>query len=91
MAVKIVYSSEAQIDIHKVKCHFDIIQKGEDFLDDLFYLEELIGIMPGMFQIKYRNIRIANLENFKYCLHYMFTGSIVYVYRVFLAGKDFDV
>lgn len=88
MAVNVVYSNQAQIDIHKAKCYFDLIEKGEAFLDDLFYVEELICIMPEMFQIKYNKIRIANLNHFTFAIHYVYEGDTVYVYRVYSAGKD---
>jgi len=89
MAVKVDYSEQSQIDIHKAKCHLDLFGKGEDFLDDLFLHEELISLMPEMFQIKYRVIRIANLENFKYAIHYVFQNGQVYIHRVYPYGKEY--
>lgn len=88
MAVKIEYSEQSQIDVHKAKCYFDIFGKGEDFLDDLFRHEDLIRLMPEMYQIKYRTIRIANLENFKYTIHYIFHNGKIYIYRVYPHGQE---
>ena len=89
MAVKTEYSEQAQIDIHKVKCYLDLFGKGEDFLDDLLRREELISLMPETYQIKYREIRIANLENFKYAIHYVFQNGQVYIHRVYPYGKEY--
>lgn len=83
MAVKIEYSEQSQIDIHKAKCYFDLYGKGDDFLNDLFRYEDLIRLMPEMYQIKYKSVRIANLENFKYAIHYIFTNGHIYIYRVY--------
>ncbi len=89
MDVKIEYSEQAQIDVHKVKCFFDILGKGEDFLEDLFRHEDLIKLMPEMYQIKYKVIRIANLENFKYAIHYIFQNGQIFIYRVYPHGQDY--
>lgn len=69
MAVKIKYDEQAQLHIHWVECFFDLSGKGDNFLEDLFSLEYLINLMPEMYQSKYRMIRIANLEKFKYTIH----------------------
>lgn len=89
MAVKIIYSESAKIDIHKAKCFFDIKEKGELFLDELFRLEGYIQAMPEMFQIKYRNIRIANMDGFRYAIHYITNQETVFIYRVFPQGMEY--
>jgi|GEM_PF-1495636 len=91
MADKVEYSEQSLIDIHKAKCYFDLFGKGDDFLDDLFRHEDLILLMPEMYQIKYKKIRIANLENFKYAIHYMFLNGQIYIYRVYPDGHEFKI
>ena len=89
MVVKIEYSEQAQIDIHRAKCFFDLSGKGEDFLDDLFRHEDLIKLMPEMYQIKYRSIRIVNLEYFKYAIHYILMERHIFIYRVYPHGQNY--
>lgn len=89
MAVKIEYNEQAQLDIHRAKCFFDLSGKGEDFLDDLFRHEDLIKILPEMYQIKYRMIRIVNLENFKYPIHYIFQNNQIYIYRIYPDDQEY--
>lgn len=90
MVVKVVYSEQAQIDVHKAKCYFDLIGKGEEFLDDLFHQEDLIRAMPEMYQIKYRKVRISNFQYFKYSIHYLFENGQVFIYRVYAFGKEYS-
>ena len=89
MDVEIYYSELAQIDLHKAKCFFDLVNKGEEFLDDLFRQENLIRLMLEMYQIKYRGIRIVNLENFNYSIHYNCQNGQVFIYRIFPHGQDY--
>lgn len=89
MVDEVEYSEQAQLDIHKAKCFFDLSEKGEDFLDDLFRQEDLIRLMPEMYQIKYSAIRIANLVNFRYAIHYIFQNKRIYIYRVFPHGQEY--
>jgi len=90
MVVKIVYSEQAQLHIHKAKCYFNLIGKEKDFLDDLFHQENLIWAVLEMYQIKYWRIRISNLHNFRYAIHYVFEKGQVYIYRVFAYGKEYS-
>lgn len=83
MDVKIVYSEDSQIDLHKAVCFYELSGKKDLFLDDFFYLLDLIQGMPEMFQIKYRKIRIAKMESFPYSIHYSFYGKVVYIYRIY--------
>lgn len=89
MVDEIIYSEQAQIDIHRAKCFFDLSGKGDDFLDDLFRHEDLIRLMPEMYQIKYKMIRIANMENFKYAIHYIFQNKQVYIYKIYPHSQDY--
>lgn len=89
MAVKIEYSEQAQLDIHTAKCFYDLSGKGDDFLDDLFRHEDLIRLLPERYQIKYRLIRIATLEKFKYAIHYIFQNGLIYIYRIYPDGQEY--
>ena len=70
-------------------CFFDFTGKGDDFLDDLFRHEDLIRIMPEMFQIKYGNIRIVNLQSFNYSIHYIYQDDIIYIYRLLQQRQNY--
>ncbi len=89
MADKIKDSEQSQIDIHRAKCYFDLYGKGDAFLDDLIRHEDLIGLMPEIYQIKYRSVRITNLKNFKYAIHYIFKNESIYIYRVYPHGQEY--
>lgn len=82
MADEVFFSEDAKRDIHRAKCQYDLVQKGDWFLDDIFNTLEFVKLMPEAFQINYDNMRIVALEHFNFTLHYEFNGDEIRVYRV---------
>lgn len=82
MADKLFFSEDAKLDINKVKCQYDIAQKGDLFLDDIFNTLEIVKLMPEAFQIRYDDVRIVALENFRYSIHYEIDIDTIKIWRV---------
>lgn len=87
MLSKIVFAEEAKIDIHKAKCFFEFLYKNDDFMNDL--TKQIVKI-PFAFQISYAQIRIVQLENFKYTIYYRVkSDNEIIVYRTLSQSQDF--
>ena len=90
MLSKIVFAEEAKIDIHKAKCFFEFLYKNDDFMNDLTKQIVRISKIPFAFQIRYAQIRIVQLENFKYTIHYRVkSDNEIIVYRTLSQSQDF--
>lgn len=82
MADNIFFSEEAKLDIYKAKCQYDLAQKGDLFLDDIFNTLEFVKLMPQAFQVRYNSMRIVALNHFDFTIHYEIKGEEIKVYRV---------
>jgi hypoxanthine phosphoribosyltransferase len=82
MADKTFFSEDAKRDIYKAKCQYDLAQKGDLFLDDIFNTLEVIKLMPEAFQIRYNSVRIVALEHFNFTLHYEIKNDEIKVWRI---------
>lgn len=89
MADKVFFSADAKKDIDRVKCQYDISQKGDLFVDDIFNTLEIVKLMPEAFQIRYDSVRIVALENFRYTLHYEISVDTIKVWRVLHQSQDY--
>ncbi len=83
------FSDEAKQELHRALCYFKLILKDELFLDDLVNQIRLILSMPEAFQIRYRNVRIVQLENYNYSIHYSIYGENIYILRILSQYQDF--
>ncbi|HBL80973.1 type II toxin-antitoxin system RelE/ParE family toxin [Aequorivita vladivostokensis] len=82
MADKIFFSEDAKLDIYRAKCQYDLAQKGDLFLDDIFNTLEVVKLIPQAFQIKYDSIRVVALEHFRFSLHYEIKDNEIRIWRV---------
>jgi hypoxanthine phosphoribosyltransferase len=82
MADKTFFSEDAKRDIYRAKCQYDLAQKGDLFLDDIFNTLEVIKLMPEAFQIRYNSVRIVALEHFNFTLHYEIKNDEIKVWRI---------
>lgn len=82
MADKVFFSEDAKRDIYKAKCQYDLVQKGDLFLDDIFNTLEFVKLMPKAFQIKYDGVRIITLNHFSFNIHYELMNDKIKIYRV---------
>lgn len=89
MADKTFFSEDAKRDIYRAKCQYDLAQKGDLFLDDIFNTLEVIKLMPEAFQIRYDSVRIVALENFKFTLHFEIKNDEIKVWRVLHQSQNY--
>uniref|UniRef100_UPI00404A6653 type II toxin-antitoxin system RelE/ParE family toxin n=2 Tax=Gelidibacter sp. TaxID=2018083 RepID=UPI00404A6653 len=83
-------SDEARLELHRAKCYFKLIDKEDDFLDDLTNQLRLIQNMPEAFQIRYKNVRIIHFEKFEYSIHYRLkTNGMITIYHIINQNQDF--
>ncbi|WP_026451286.1 type II toxin-antitoxin system RelE/ParE family toxin [Aequorivita capsosiphonis] len=89
MADKIFFSEDAKRDIYRTKCQYDLAQKGDAFLDDIFNTLEVVKLMPEAFQIRYDSVRIVALEHFRFSIHYEIESDVIKVYRVIHQSQSY--
>ncbi len=89
MGDKVIFTEEAKIEFHKAKCYFEFTKKEDVFWTDVNRQIDLIIIMPFAFQIRYKNIRIIQLEKFDYSFHYIIKSYGVLVYRFLNNQQDY--
>ena len=82
MVDKIFFSEDAKRDIYRTKCLYDLAQKGDAFLDDIFNTLEVVKLMPEAFQVRYDSVRLIALEHFNFTLHYEISNDEIKVWRV---------
>lgn len=83
------FSDEAKLELQRALCYFKLIHKDELFLDDLLNQIRQILSMPKAFQVRYRNVRIAQLENYNYSIHYTIYKGNIYILRLLNQNQDF--
>lgn len=83
------FSQEAELELYRAQCYFKLQQKEEDFLDDLLMQLKIIQTMPYAFQIRYRNVRIVNLDYFDYSIHFAMHNGTIYILRILNQKQDF--
>jgi len=89
MGDNIQFTEEAKIEFHKANCFFELNNKEDAFWIDVNRQMDLLMIMPFAFQIRYKNIRIINLEQFAYSIHYIIKPYGVLVYRFLNKQQDY--
>ncbi len=89
MADNIFFSEDAKRDIYRAKCQYDLIQKGDFFLDDIFNTLEFVKLMPEAFQIKYDNVRVVALEHFNFTIHYEIKDGQINIWRVLHQSQNY--
>lgn len=89
MGVKFIFTEDFRRELHIAKCHFDLIDRGEDFLDDL-ERQLAISSIPFGFQVRYRNVRIINFETFNYSVHYIVQDDAnIIILHLLGQGQDY--
>ena len=89
MVDKVLFDEEAKREIHRAKCFFDSIDKGEEFLDDLENQIALVLSMPLAFQLKYSEVRIVQFDNFSYTIHYTININEIIILNILNQFQDF--
>ena len=84
------FSAEAKTELFRAKCYFKLIDREEEFLDDLINQLNIIQNMPEAFQIRYKSVRIVHFDIFDYSIHYRLklNGKIT-IYHILNQKQDF--
>ena len=85
----IEFSDEATLELHKAICFMEFNGKKEEFWEDINRQIELIKKFPLAFQVRYKNVRIIPLEQFKYSIHYIVNVKGITVYRFLNQNQNF--
>ncbi|MBV7269521.1 type II toxin-antitoxin system RelE/ParE family toxin [Winogradskyella luteola] len=84
------FSDEARLELYKAECYFKLIDKENEFLDDLINQLRLIISMPRAFQERYKAVRIIKFEYFNYTIHYKVRdNNSIIIYRVINQSQDY--
>jgi len=82
MDFNIEFSREADIEFNTIDCFFGAIGIGERFHKDFHTQMKRIESDPFQFQVRYVDIRIVHLKNFKYSIHYNIVDKTITVLRI---------
>lgn len=89
MDVNYEISNEADIDLDRALCYFKLHEKEDDFIEDFLDQLRIVCAMPKAFQVRYKKVRIVNLENFQYSIHYTIFKKKVIILRILNQSQDF--
>lgn len=62
--------------------------EGNKFYDEIIMYFELISKRPEIFQIRYKNVRVATMRNHPYLIFYIITNKIIHVLAVIHSSED---
>lgn len=84
------FSKEAKLELHRAKCYFKLVNREEEFLNDLVNQLRLILSMPKAFQIRYSSVRVVHFKNFNCALHYRVKNNKdIIIYRVLNQNQEY--
>lgn len=89
MGVNYEISKEADIELYRAMCYFKLYNKETSFMDDLLNHLRVICLMPKAFQLRYKNVRIVNLEHFNFSIHYTIYHERIVILRILNQNQDF--
>ncbi|GGG40224.1 hypothetical protein GCM10010976_09810 [Bizionia arctica] len=89
MVVNYEISNEADLELHKALCYLKLFDKEDEFKDDLLDQLRVICSMPKAFQVRYKKVRIVNLEKFHYSIHYSIFKDKIIILRIINQNQDF--
>ncbi len=89
MDVNYEISKEADVELHKAICYFKLYNKEESFMDDLLNQLRVVCSMPKAFQLRYKKVRIVNLEHFNFSIHYTIYNKRIIILRILNQNQDF--
>lgn len=89
MADSIRFDEDAKRELHRAKCFFDSIDKGEEFLDDFENQIALVLTMPLAFQIRYNDVRIVQFDHFSYTIHNTINSNEIVILNILNQFQDF--
>lgn len=82
MAYRARLHREANRELKLAECYFDAWNRKDEFLEDFNNQIERIEEDPYLFQLRYRDIRIINFDQFSYSIHYTVNGILITVVAI---------
>lgn len=61
---------------------------GDDFLSELENILHFIESNPNQYQIRYKNIHMAKVHSFPFCIHYTIENETVFIHAVLSNMRD---
>jgi hypothetical protein len=91
MIYELIFRIAAEKDLSDIEDYYNKILPSitDNFFIEFFETMDFIEDDPKLFQIRYREIRIAPLYRFPYGIHYKQTGNKIIVYRVLHTKRYF--
>lgn len=91
MNYEVIFRIEAEKDLEEISSYYNNILTvlTERFFIEFFETLEYIEQNPNLFQVRYRDIRIAPLYKFPYGIHYKERNGKVYIFRVLHTKRYF--
>lgn len=91
MIYEIIFRLNAEKDLEDIQDYYNKILPAitDNFFKEFFATIKFIESSPQLFQVRYREIRIAPLYRFPYGIHYKEIGNKIVVYRVLHTKRYF--
>ena len=91
MTYKLIFRSEAESDLEDIQDYYNKINPSitDSFFAEFFETMDFIGSGPKLFQVRYREIRIAPMYRFPYGIHYREREKEITIYRVIHTKRYF--
>jgi plasmid stabilization system protein ParE len=91
MTRKLIFRIEAERDLEDIQDYYNKINPSitSNFFIEFFATTDFIENEPQLFQVRYREIRIAPMYRFPYGVHYKETDTEIIIYRVLHTKRYF--
>lgn len=89
MAFRVRLSIDADRELKKAECFYEAMDKKMEFLIDFDEHIEFLEQNPYLFQIRYRNVRIAHFKIFPYSLHFNIINENVTVLNIVRQSQSY--
>ncbi len=91
MSYQLIFRQEAEKDLIDIETYYDNISitLTKRFFTEFFETLDFIEQEPQLFQVRYRQIRIAPLYQFPYGIHYKITKNKITIFRVLHTKRYF--
>jgi len=91
MNYKLVFRAEAEQDLVDIQDYYNKINPAitDNFFIEFFDTMDFIEDEPQLFQVRYRDMKIAPMYRFPYGIHYKQNGPEIIIYRVLHTKRYF--
>ena len=91
MSYQLIFRSEAERDLVDIEIYYDKISTllTKRFFTEFFETLNFVEHEPQLFQVRYREIRIAPLYQFPYGIHYKADKNKITIFRVLHTKRYF--